>query len=46
MNNKNVLIALIVILIGLTTFLGGYLVAQKSTSPQQANIFNLNRFSS
>ena len=47
MNNKNLLIVLIAILLGLTTFLGGYLVAQKKNTPSLANISsNLNRFSS
>lgn len=46
MDNKNFLIALIVILVGLATFLGGYLTAQKETSSHQANISNLGRFSS
>lgn len=55
MNNKNTLIALIVVLIGLITFLGGYLIAEKrnllSKDPGNfgsgtANISNLNRFSS
>lgn len=45
MNNKKFLIILIVILISLVTFLGGYLVAQKNNS-LQANISNLHRFSS
>ena len=45
MNNQKTLIVLIVILVGLITFLGGYLVAQKKNLPQQANISNLNRFS-
>lgn len=45
MDNKNFLITLIIILVGLVTFLGGYLIAQKD-SPYQANISNLNRFSS
>ena len=46
MNNKNFLIILIVILAGLTIFLGGYLIAKKHNSSQSANISNLNRFSS
>ncbi len=44
MNSKNVLISLVVILIGLVTFLGGYLIAQKGNSGQTANIASLNRF--
>lgn len=46
MNNKNFLISLIAALIGLIAFLGGYLIAQKGNSSQQANISNLSRFSS
>ena len=47
MNNKNTLIGLIVVLVGLITFLGGYLVAQKQNTFQSTNISsNLNRFSS
>lgn len=46
MQNKNLLISLIIILIGLITFLGGYLIAQKNNLPQQANISTLGRFSS
>lgn len=46
MDNKNFLIALIVILVGLATFLGGYLIAQKENSPQSANISILDKFSS
>lgn len=43
MNNKNTLIVLIVILVGLITFLGGYLMARKDNF--SANIGTLNRFS-
>ena len=45
-NSQKTLIALIVILVGLITFLGGYLVTQKKNLPQSANISsNLSRFS-
>ncbi len=47
MNNQKTLIFLIIVLVGLVTFLGGYLVAQKKNTPSLANISsNLNRFSS
>lgn len=52
MNNKAILIILIFVLVGLITFLGGYLIAQRDNRSQvglgrsqTANISRLNRFS-
>ena len=44
MNSKNVLITLIGVLIGLVTFLGGYILARKDGTPQSASIYQLERF--
>ena len=46
MNNQKTLVLLIIVLVGLITFLGGYLIAQKGHSLQQANISALEKFSS